>query len=349
MHFHVVVLDGVFTRDVEGRVLFHAAHAPTTIELMAIVASVQKRALAWLRKRGLVDETAPEERSNEVPERAALDGCAQIALARGTYEKLPVDEEGDDQKDAQEPVVTFGAESDGFNLHAGVFIAAHDDVGRERLCRYGARPPLTLNRLRRLRDGRMAYRVKYARSGRSKYRVMAPLEMLARLSALIPPPISARALPRRARAEVVVEKGRGAETAGERRHVDEVRAREKERERQESRRIKGGRVFPFTAATEKTRARCARCDRDDAARWRQGACALGSSVEPARARLPTRADGATGPKHSARRALGTPGRRRALRRDAASRVGEASTQDIRRRRARVREVPRSPPRARRPE
>jgi hypothetical protein len=49
---------------------------------------------------------------------------------------------------------------------------AGDDVGRERLCRYGARPALSLERLRRLPAGRFAYRVKYARRGRAKHRVM---------------------------------------------------------------------------------------------------------------------------------------------------------------------------------
>src|ERR1019366_234839 len=79
------------------------------------------------------------------------------------------------------------AEHEGFNLHAGVQIVAGDDLGREKLVRYGARPPLAMDRLRRSPDGRFAYRVKYAR-GRSKHRVMTALELLARVSALIPPP-----------------------------------------------------------------------------------------------------------------------------------------------------------------
>lgn len=78
-------------------------------------------------------------------------------------------------------------EHEGWNLHAGVHIAAGDDLGREKLLRYGARPALALDRLRRLPDGRVAYRVKYSR-GRSKHRVMTPLEFLARLAAIIPPP-----------------------------------------------------------------------------------------------------------------------------------------------------------------
>ena len=88
------------------------------------------------------------------------------------------------------PRSAFAVERDGFNLHAGVRIEAGDDLGRERLCRYGARPPLSLERLRRLSGGRVAYRVKDVSRGRAKHCVMTSIELLARLSALLPPPRS---------------------------------------------------------------------------------------------------------------------------------------------------------------
>jgi hypothetical protein len=81
-----------------------------------------------------------------------------------------------------------GPRREGFNLEASVRIDADDDLGRERLCRYGARPPISLDRLRALPGGRLAYRVKTVGRGRAKTRVMTPLELLARLSALVPPP-----------------------------------------------------------------------------------------------------------------------------------------------------------------
>jgi hypothetical protein len=68
-----------------------------------------------------------------------------------------------------------------------VRIAADDDEGRERLLRYCARPPLSLERILVLRDGRIAYRLKTPRKGRT-HRVMEPLEFMARLAALLPPP-----------------------------------------------------------------------------------------------------------------------------------------------------------------
>jgi hypothetical protein len=75
-----------------------------------------------------------------------------------------------------------------FNLHASVHLAAHDALGRERLCRYLTRPPFSLARLRLRRDGNFCYRVKKANRGRVTERVMTPVETLARLAAIVPPP-----------------------------------------------------------------------------------------------------------------------------------------------------------------
>jgi len=75
----------------------------------------------------------------------------------------------------------------GFDVHAGVVVAASDREGRERLLRYCARPPLSLERLSVLSDGRIAYAIRKP-WGNETHRVMSPLQFLARLAALIPPP-----------------------------------------------------------------------------------------------------------------------------------------------------------------
>jgi hypothetical protein len=190
VHFHVALLDGVFTRDADARVLFHAAPPPTREELDAIVRRVEKRAMTWLRRRGYLDERPIDERSNEPPAQTALDACAAIAMGRGQVATLPNGEapeaEADHESAPDKPVVAV--DRGGFNLHAGVRIEAGDDMGRERLARYGARPPLSLERLRRLPGGRVAYRLKYVTRGRGKHRVMTGLEFMARLAAIIAPP-----------------------------------------------------------------------------------------------------------------------------------------------------------------
>jgi putative transposase len=50
----------------------------------------------------------------------------------------------------------------GFSLHAGVHLHANDRQGLAHLCGYGARPPLTQERLSALPDGKLAYRMKRA-------------------------------------------------------------------------------------------------------------------------------------------------------------------------------------------
>ena len=88
-------------------------------------------------------------------------------MGRGQVATLPNAEAPDDDHDeeaAGKPAVAV--ERDGFNLHAGVRIECGDDVGRERLVRYGARPPLSLERLRRLPGGRVDQGVRVVEDGR---------------------------------------------------------------------------------------------------------------------------------------------------------------------------------------
>jgi hypothetical protein len=190
VHFHVVVLDGVFARDASGCVSFHPAAAPTLGDLQAIVARVERRCAAWLRRHGYVDDRPVEDRSNEPPAQTAIEACAAIAMGRGNVATLPREREEDGENDHEQrpDKAAVVVERDGFNLHADVRVEAGDDLGRERLCRYGARPPLSLERLRRLPGGRVAYRLKYVGRGRGKHRVMTAMEFMARLSAIIAPP-----------------------------------------------------------------------------------------------------------------------------------------------------------------
>jgi hypothetical protein len=66
-------------------------------------------------------------------------------------------------------------------------VGPDDDVSRERLVRYCARPPFALERLSILSDGRIAYAIKQSRKG-ATHRILEPVEVLARIAALIPPP-----------------------------------------------------------------------------------------------------------------------------------------------------------------
>jgi hypothetical protein len=189
VHYHSMLLDGAFTRDGQGRARFHPAPPPTREELGEVVRRVHRRALAWLARSNLLDASPGSKVSQEPSAQTSLDACAAIAMQRGSVQALRDGHDAEHDGGVEAPPRNEGAvELDGFNLHASVAIAGDDDLGRERLMRYGARPPLALDRLRRLPDGRIAYHIKKLREGRAKHRVMTPLEFLARLAAIVPPP-----------------------------------------------------------------------------------------------------------------------------------------------------------------
>ncbi len=118
------------------------------------------------------------------------DGLADVNAGRVlTTQELKKSFEAEFAVVAHSPPVSrhVARASRGFDIHAGVSVPEQDREGRERLLRYCARPPLSLERLSVLADGRVAYRIKNPR-GKQTHRVTSPIQFLARLCALIPPP-----------------------------------------------------------------------------------------------------------------------------------------------------------------
>ena len=192
IHFHDLILDGVYERDGDQAV-FRRVVAPRPEDLSWVVRRFGERALRWLRRHGLLDDRSREERSNEAAEATALDACAQLALRIGPLETVgprgrATPGEDEEAAFAPRPGGRWSAEWERFRVHAGVRIAAGDDEGREQLCRYASRPGIALGRMTLLDDGRIAYRVRHPFGPHGMHRVMTPLEFLARLAAIVPPP-----------------------------------------------------------------------------------------------------------------------------------------------------------------
>jgi hypothetical protein len=53
LHFHTLVLDGVFTEASGGALAFHPAPAPTDAEVVAALATIRQRVQRLLVRRGL--------------------------------------------------------------------------------------------------------------------------------------------------------------------------------------------------------------------------------------------------------------------------------------------------------
>src|SRR5690606_9659987 len=164
-HFHLIVLDGLFAERPDGSVAFHeATHSPIH-DTRQLERTLQRRVLGLFLRRGLLDD------------------------------------------DTVADMLTWRA-AGGFSLDASVRIQGSDHAGRERLTRYCARPPFALERLR-TRPEAAVHPSRHRRdhavpdAGRVRqvlYRpprptpdgrtllVLSPLDFLAALARLIPPP-----------------------------------------------------------------------------------------------------------------------------------------------------------------
>jgi hypothetical protein len=77
---------------------------------------------------------------------------------------------------------------EGVSVHAEVAVPARDRKRLQRLARYTGRPPVATRRLSRLPDGRLLYRLKRRWRDGTTHVVFEPLELLEKLAALVPPP-----------------------------------------------------------------------------------------------------------------------------------------------------------------
>ena len=134
------VLDDLTHVD-EGETLrFEPAPAPTRAELTSKLERIYARVMKWLARRGLLRNPDDADASNAPPELSSAEALTTAGMQRGTL--LTVRESGDSPREDDPaiaspppPRVTDAVTHERFNLHASVHLHAHDDLGRERLCR----------------------------------------------------------------------------------------------------------------------------------------------------------------------------------------------------------------------
>jgi hypothetical protein len=184
VHFHSVVLDGVFTEDPEGALTFHPAPGPSDAEVAAALATIRQRVRRPLVRHGLepgADAAGPADPlAEESPVLAGIVGASvQGRVALGSRAGARVRRLGDARD--TEGVTSRGprqAQLEGYDLHANVWVSGNDRAGVERLCRYLLRPPFAQERLRRRRDGRIALELKTPWHDGTRELVFEPLELL---------------------------------------------------------------------------------------------------------------------------------------------------------------------------
>jgi hypothetical protein len=80
------------------------------------------------------------------------------------------------------------AQAAGFSLHAGIGIEPQARAKLERLCRYISRPAVAEERLALTEHGDVRLQLKTAYRDGTTHVLLEPLDLLARLAALVPPP-----------------------------------------------------------------------------------------------------------------------------------------------------------------
>ncbi len=82
------------------------------------------------------------------------------------------------------------AQCAGFSLHAGIGVEADQRAKLERLARYVSRPSVAIERLALTTQRQVRYRLKTAYRDGTTQIVLEPVDFMARLAALVPPPRS---------------------------------------------------------------------------------------------------------------------------------------------------------------
>jgi len=87
VHFHVIVLAGVYVARGEG-VAFFASPPPTRDALEALVKRVVARTMKWLRRKKYLREDLGADMSNEHKALSPVEQLAMLAMQRGTFETI---------------------------------------------------------------------------------------------------------------------------------------------------------------------------------------------------------------------------------------------------------------------
>jgi hypothetical protein len=187
VHFHTLMIDGVYELRLGGRPIFHPVPAPTDDEVAAIVRTVLRKVGEKIAR---LDDVAEDAAVAGEPLLAGL-ASASVAgvVATGARRGARVGRVIGSGIPMEATVVGRRcALVDGFSLHANVRIAANDRDGLEHVARYLARPPIAADRLTALPDGNVALLLKRRWSDGTEALVFTPAELIAKLLPLVPRP-----------------------------------------------------------------------------------------------------------------------------------------------------------------
>lgn len=195
IHFHILFLDGVYAARDNGAPRFHRVKAPEHAELEVLVQRISQRVGRCLERLGLLVRDDDSAWLNLQPP-GDDDAITHLLGSSVTYRIAVGPQQGRKAFmlrtlapwDGPDPTRERVAKMAGFSLHAGVSCEAHQRDKRERLCRYIARPPVSVQRLSVSSHGKVVYTLKTPYRDGTTQIVFEPIDFVARLAALVPRP-----------------------------------------------------------------------------------------------------------------------------------------------------------------
>ncbi len=201
VHFHVIVLDGVYLdRPDQGRKpRFVKGEPPTDAEIATGVQTISRRVIRTLHSLGYLEAgsdaavaTGYDPLMDDEPALAhTLAASVTQRIAFGERAGQQVRRMGSGFGYAGELPALTGprcASVHGFSLHANTQVPAHRRDQLERLIRYTARGAVALARLEEAAQGDLVYTCTKPWSDGTTGITLSPLELLEQLAALVPPP-----------------------------------------------------------------------------------------------------------------------------------------------------------------
>ena len=174
VHFHALVLEGAYeVPPSNNHVRFLPLPAPTDDDVREVMADTARRIGRQLASRRSLssdedefhDPDEPTDRlAREDPLLARLYACSvEGRVPTGRRAGLQSERQGAVSPKAwkEKSPPPLCAVGHGLSLHAGVYIPGSDRERLERVCRYTGRPPLAIDRLSKLSDGRIRYRLRH--------------------------------------------------------------------------------------------------------------------------------------------------------------------------------------------
>jgi len=190
-HFHTIALDGVYVRGGDGELRFHPLDPPSWEDVAQVAAWTYEKLTRVLVHHGRSLEGLDELPDALASEHPVLASC--YGASAGDVQLLG-ERPGERVDRLTSPVLLTPTISDalaevgGVNVHAKVSVDGKDRDRVEGLCRYLARPPIAQERLSLEPDGSVRYDFKAAWKDGTRAVRLHPLDFLARLAALVPPP-----------------------------------------------------------------------------------------------------------------------------------------------------------------